>query len=150
MRRWVGIVLVPVGAVLLVVGVGGMATFAVWVAFFFDDPLAPPFSHSVAEELVAQELCPQAPDLVRPELIASQDSGYYMVYVRASPDLDKPSQIESLRRDTLASFAVGLASQDSARSRHVEPGSDESRSFLTAVRAACAEGRPPWPQLADR
>ncbi|MEX1255480.1 MAG: hypothetical protein WEE64_14170 [Dehalococcoidia bacterium] len=118
-----------------------VAALLLWVVFLYDDPEA---FFAVAEDAVAEHLCPEAHDQVKAELIATEDSGVYYVYVRSSPEVTNPSQISA--RDTLAEFYV----VDTPEEPLVQPGSQRSRSFVSSVRAACENGGPPWPQLADR
>ena len=147
--RWATGVAMAVAAVIAALTLGALLVVVgliVWYRVpFWEDPLAPTFSHNTAEELVAAYLCPEAPDMVKGELIASEDSGYYIVYVRSSPDVEQPSQVT--HRNTLAAFSAGETGEGEPR---VDPASERSEIFLASVRSACAKGEPPWPALANR
>ncbi len=100
----------------------------------------PGFSETEALHAVAAELCPQRPEAVLEQLVASQDTYIYYVYVPASEKIDGPEDIED-ERDVLAVYAVGEVDGRPGDLRVSYSG--RSERLLESTRRACAEGRTP-------
>jgi hypothetical protein len=103
------------------------------------EELNPGISEETAKLVVAQGLCPEDPEKAIHELFASLDTLDWIVYVRASNEINGPEDIEDSARDTKASFRAH-------KFKNGEPGFDprgeRDEAYLVEARAACARGEP--------
>jgi hypothetical protein len=122
-------------AALAVIGTLTVSTIiavVVYFIWFYDDPFATDISRSEAREAVALELCPQDPTRIASELIPEFDSGYWIVYIRASDDIQSSAQIQG-RDDFVAVFLVTGGNE-----LQVSSADDQSEAYMAYVRAACS------------
>jgi len=114
-----------------IVGVLGLLVLLIVVAArCYEDPFDPGFSNEEARGIVASQLCPSDPNRFFNELIASQDSGYYIVYVRSSPSIDTIRQAAA-PGGRLAAFTVGKTQADAFQ---VDSVGEESLAFMNESR----------------
>ena len=111
-----------------VIFVGSYVNYRLELFGFF-----PEVSETEARQLVAEFLCPQAPERMLPRLTAAEDSGVRFVYADAVVEDGKIL-------DSRAKFTVG---KDEGRAFVDLPRGEIAKTYLEEARAACAAGKAP-------
>ena len=117
-------------AALAVIGTLTVSTIiavVVYFIWFYDDPFATDISRSEARQAVALELCPQDPDSVLEDIVATLDSGYWYVSIGDRPILFTVQEVKA-----------------SSRLR-VDAADKPSQAYLEETRSLCSRLSTPSP-----